>query len=138
MLGYEPPSLSQKALARKASLELGLISKLEKDGFFHPRSTDKGPRYSSNDLAIARLLKQLMKLGFDLNKLKFVPETLREMTETWIESFGDLRRSILKSDTALAAGKKIVSINKELSSLLLQELLLQAIIKMQMSSKGRP
>lgn len=137
VLGFQPPTLSQKAFIRKANLESRLVSKLEKDGFFHPASTDKGPRYSTNDLAVAKLLRELMKLGFDLDKLKFVPETLSKMTKEWVEAFEDFKQSIIKSGKTLPLGKKIVSINRELTALLLQELFLQAIIGNRTSAKGQ-
>lgn len=128
VLGHQPPTLSEKGLARKTSLNSTTIKRLEELGFIQPVLTDKGKRFSDDDLNIARLIKKLIKLDFTLDELAFFPEIIEKLADTWFKlGHEKLLSSIDKSSDFIAKIRSINSINREMALLLLQTYLRKSI-----------
>ncbi|MDP1809724.1 MAG: MerR family transcriptional regulator [Actinomycetota bacterium] len=139
LLGYQPPALSEKNLAKKSGLTLEEITALRVTGFFYPTATERGPMYSANDLAIANLLKTFFKFGFDLRDLGFIPQVLEKMAATLFELGHDKLHNVFHGEPAeaMALINGMAKANQELISLLYQQFLRRAIDKHHIAKTGK-
>lgn len=131
LLGYKPPALSEKQLAKKSGLTLLRITELGVAGFFSPTITEHGPTYSADDLAIANLLKTFLKFGFDLRDLSFIPKALENMAAALLELAHDKVHSVFDRETAEAVVliNDMAKANQELVRLLYLQYLRRTIDK---------
>lgn len=128
LLGYQPPTLNFDDILKRADLSAVELEQLESFSFVHPSVTEGEKQFSEADLAIAKLVKNLNQLGLEISEMRVLPEILTQLARTAVgiihnKFHDDLTMS---PEQCLTKLETIISINKELTMLVFQQLIQEA------------